>query len=181
MIPAGSYTLGPEQATLTVRTGKGGAAAKAGHNLLIEVTSWSAALDVAGDPAKSSLTLSADARSLKVRDGTGGIQALGEDDKIGITKTIHEDVLKGGSIQFRSTSVTPSPNGGPIAVSGELELLGRSAPLSFELEVDDGGHVAATATVKQTDWGIKPYSTLFGTLKVLDEVVITVDGTLPSG
>ena len=44
MISAGSYTLGPEQATLTVRTGKGGAAAKAGHNLQIEVTSWSAAL-----------------------------------------------------------------------------------------------------------------------------------------
>jgi polyisoprenoid-binding protein YceI len=178
MIPAGSYTLGPAQATLTVRTRKGGAAAKAGHNLLIEVTAWSAALDVADDPAQSSLTLSADARSLKVLDGTGGIQALGEDDKAGITQTIHDEVLKGGSIQFRSTSVTPSPNGGPVAVSGELELLGRSAPLSFELRVDDG-HIAAAATVKQTDWGIKPYSALFGTLKVLDEVVIEVDGTLP--
>ncbi len=102
MIPAGSYTLGPEHATLTVRTGKGGAAAKAGHNLTIEVTSWSAAFEVADDPARSSLTLSADARSLRVVDGTGGIQALGEDDKVGITKTIDEDVLKGGSIQFRS-------------------------------------------------------------------------------
>jgi polyisoprenoid-binding protein YceI len=178
MIPMGSYTLGPEHATLTVRTRKGGAAAKAGHNLLIEVTSWSAALDVADDPAQSSLTLSADARSLKVLDGTGGIQALGEDDKAGITQTIHDEVLKGGSIQFRSSSVTPGPNGGPIAVGGELELLGRSAPLSFELRTD-GDHIGATATVKQTDWGIKPYSALFGTLKVLDEVVIEVDGTLP--
>src|ERR1700722_16844336 len=117
MIAAGSYTLGPEQATLTVRTGKGGAAARAGHNLVIEVTSWSAALEVTDDPEQSSLTLSADARSLQVRDGTGGIQALGEDDKAGITKTIDEDVLKGGSIQFLSRSVTPSPNGGPITVS----------------------------------------------------------------
>jgi len=177
-IPAGSYTLGPEQATLTVRTGKGGAAAKAGHNLSIEVTSWSAELEVADDPAQSSLTLNADSRSLIVVDGTGGIQALGEDDKVGIAKTIDDDVLKGGTIQFRSTSVTPSPNGGPIGVSGELELLGRSAPLSFELRADDGGHIAGTATIKQTDWGIKPYSALFGTLKVLDEVVIEVDGTL---
>jgi hypothetical protein len=180
MIPAGSYTLGPEQATLTVRTGKGGAAAKAGHNLLIEVTSWSAGLEVADDSAQSSLTLSADARSLKVRDGTGGIQALGEDDKAGISKTIDEDVLKGGSIEFRSSSVTPSPDGGPITVSGELELLGRSAPLSFELQADEGGHIAGTATLKQTDHGIKPYSALFGTLKVLDELVIAVDGTLPT-
>ena len=180
MIPAGSYTLGPEQATLTVRTGKGGAAAKAGHNLLIEVTSWSAALKVADDPAQSSLTLSADARSLKVRDGTGGIQALGEDDKAGITKTIDEDVLKGGSIEFRSSSVAPGPNGDPITVSGELELLGRSAPLSFDLQADEGGHITGSATLKQSDHGIKPYSALFGTLKVLDELVITVDGTLPT-
>jgi polyisoprenoid-binding protein YceI len=179
MIPAGSYTLGPEQATLTVRTGKGGAAAKAGHNLTIEVTSWTAALEVADDPSQSSLTLSADARSLQVVDGTGGIQALGEDDKAGITKTIDEDVLKGGSIQFRSSSVTPSPDGGPITISGELELLGRSAPLSFELQAD-GGHIAGTARLKQTDHGIKPYSALFGTLKVLDEVDIEVDGTLPT-
>src|ERR1700722_16211388 len=117
MISVGSYTLGPEQATLTVRTGKGGAAAKAGHNLLIEVTSWSAALEIADDPTSSTLTLSADARSLQVRGGAGGIQALGEDDKAGITKTIDDDVLKGGSIRFRSSSVTPSPNGGPITVS----------------------------------------------------------------
>jgi polyisoprenoid-binding protein YceI len=179
MIPAGSYTLGPEQATLTVRTGKGGAAAKAGHNLTIEVTSWRAALEVADEPTQSSLTLSADARSLRVVHGTGGIQALGDDDKDGITKTIDEEVLKGGSIQFRSSSVTPGPDGGPITISGELELLGRSAPLSFELQAD-GGHLTGTARLKQTDHGIKPYSALFGTLKVLDEVEIEVDGTLPT-
>jgi YceI-like domain len=179
MIEAGTYTLGPEQATLTVRTGKSGAASKAGHNLVIEVTAWSAVLVVAADPARSSLTLSAEARSLKVVDGTGGIQSLGDDDKAGITKTIDGDVLQGGSIEFRSSSVTPSPNGGPIVVRGELELLGRGAPLAFELDVDDGGHLAGTATLKQTDHGIKPYSALFGTLKVLDELVIAVDGTLP--
>jgi polyisoprenoid-binding protein YceI len=179
MIQAGSYTLGPEQATLTVRTGKGGAAAKAGHNLVIEVAAWRAVLEIADDPAQSSLTLSAEARSLTVIDGTGGIQSLGNDDKAGITKTIDEDVLKGGSIEFRSSSVTPGPSGGPIAISGELDLLGNRAPLTFELQADDDGHIAGTATLKQTDHGIKPYSALFGTLKVLDELVIAVEGSLP--
>ena len=37
--------LGPENGTLTVRTGRGGAAAKAGHDLVIEVERWSATLD----------------------------------------------------------------------------------------------------------------------------------------
>ena len=179
-IPAGTYRLGPEHAKLMVRTGKGGAAAKAGHNLSIHVTSWSAELEIADDPTRSSLALDADSRSLIVVDGTGGIQALGQDDKVGISKTIDDEVLKGGTIQFRSTAVTPSPSGGPIVVTGELELLGRKAPLSFELQADDDGHITGTATIKQTDWGIKPYSALFGTLKVLDEVAITVDGALPA-
>ena len=39
-IPPGHYTIGPGDGTLTVRTGKSGAASKAGHNLVIEVTSW---------------------------------------------------------------------------------------------------------------------------------------------
>jgi polyisoprenoid-binding protein YceI len=76
--------------------------------------------------------------------------------------------------------VTPSANGGLINVAGELELLGKRAPLSFELQAEGGGRIAGSATVKQTDWGIKPYSALFGTLKVLDELVVSIDGTLPT-
>ena len=34
------------------------------------------------------------------------------------------------------------------------------------------------ATVRQTDLGLKPYSILFGTLKVADEVRITIDADL---
>ena len=54
--------LGPDNGTLTVRTGRGGAAAKAGHDLLIEVERWSATLDDA------SIELTADAGSLRVLD-----------------------------------------------------------------------------------------------------------------
>jgi hypothetical protein len=31
----------------------------------------------------------------------------------------------------------------------------------------------------QSSFGIKPYSILFGTLKLADEIQVTVDGTLP--
>jgi hypothetical protein len=163
-------SLGPENGTLTVRTGKGGAAAKAGHNLVIEVTRWQGTL------TPETVALTADARSLRVRSGSGGISPLGDEEKAGISQTIDEEVLEGGSISYRSSAVSERPGG--YDVEGELELLGVRAPLSFALSLD-GDHLTGSAQVKQTDWRIKPYSALFGTLKVADVVEVSIDATLP--
>jgi polyisoprenoid-binding protein YceI len=175
-IEPGTYALGPESGSLTVRTGKGGAAARAGHNLLIEVGAWGATVQLDADPAQSVLELTADSRSLRVLDGTGGMTSLGDDDKSGITQTIDDEVLKGTAIVFRSTSVQSSDDG-HLRVEGDLELAGGINPVAFELELDDD-HVRGTATVRQTAWGMKPYSALFGTLKVADEVEVSIDARL---
>lgn len=159
-------TFGPENATLTVRTKRTGAASKAGHDLLFEVTSWSATLDQDADPA---LTLTADSGSLRVLEGSGGIQALGDDDKAGIEQTIEDEVLMGTPIEFRSTAVEGR------GLEGELELAGQRHPISFELAGDEDGRLTGSATFKQSDWGMKPYSALFGTLKVVDEVEVAFE------
>jgi polyisoprenoid-binding protein YceI len=177
-IEPGTYALGPESGALTVRTGKGGAAARAGHNLLIEVGAWGATVQLDADPAQSVLELTADSRSLRVLEGTGGMTSLGDDDKSGITQTIDDEVLKGTAIVFRSTSVQSS-DGGRLRVEGDLELAGGINPVAFELELDDD-RVRGTATVRQTAWGMKPYSALFGTLKVADEVEVSIDARLTS-
>jgi hypothetical protein len=169
------HKFGPDNASLTVRTGRTGAAAKAGHDLLIEVCSWEATLDVDAEPA---LVLTADSRSFRVLDGTGGIQALGEDDKASVVETIEKEVMKGAPIAFRSTKVRRDGNGSGLTVEGELELTGKRAPARFELAVDGDGRLSGAATVKQTDWGIKPYTTLFGTLKVADEVQVAIEAKL---
>jgi hypothetical protein len=163
------YVFGPDTGKLEVHTRKSGAAAKAGHNLRIEVTTWNATLDL-DEPG--SLTLSADSRSLRVIEGTGGVMPLGDDEKAAIPQTIDEEILEGKPIKFRSTHVARS--GSSVDVEGELELDGARAPVSFGLTVDDG-HLTGSAKLKQTDFGIKPYSALFGTLKVADEVEVTVD------
>jgi polyisoprenoid-binding protein YceI len=178
-LPARTHTLGPDDAKLTVRTGRKGAAAKAGHDLLIEVTAWQATLDVAQDPAQTTLTLSADARSFQVLDGTGGVQKLGDDDKAKIKQSIDDDVLKGCTIEFRSRSAEPSADG-RMTVSGDLELFGDQRPVAFELAIAEDGRLTGAATVKHSDWGVKPYSAMFGALKVADEVRIEVDGRVPS-
>ena len=180
-ISVGTYTLGPDIATLTVKTGKTGAASKAGHNLVIEVTAWSATLTVGAEPADTAIELTADSRSLRVVDGSGGMTALGDDDKASIKQSIDDEVLEGMPIAFRSTAVSAGEAAGRLHVEGDLELHGRHHPIAFELTLGDDGTVAGSATVKQSDWGMKPYSTLFGTLKVVDEVEVLVSATLQRG
>jgi YceI-like domain len=164
-----AQNFGPENARLTIRTGRKGAASKAGHDLLIEVGSWQATLDPDGQPA---LTLTADSRSFRVLEGTGGVKGLDDDDKANIAQTIDDEVLKGRAIAFRSDQVERRPDG--LGVNGELTLGDRSAPVAFDLALGNG-RLTGAATVKQTDFGIKPYTALFGALKVADEVRVAIE------
>jgi polyisoprenoid-binding protein YceI len=64
-------------------------------------------------------------------------------------------------------------------VNGELTLLGTTRPLSIDVAVGEDGALKTEAVVRQTDFGMKPYSTLFGALKVVDEVTIGFEARLP--
>ena len=166
-----TYTLGPEDGILAVRTSRTGAVAKAGHDLLIHVTEWNATLDTDA----SSVTLDADATSLRVREGTGGIKPLGEDDHANIETTIDDEVLLRRTISFRSTRVEPTDGG--LRVEGDLTLVDHTRPIAFDLTLV-GERVTGAAVVRQTEWGMKPYTALFGALKVADEVRVEIDAKL---
>jgi superoxide dismutase, Fe-Mn family len=158
-----------------VRTGRTGAAAKAGHDLLIHVIGWEATLEV-GD--QTSIVLEVDPTSLRVREGTGGMQPLGYEDKSNIEQTIDDEVLLRKGIEFRSTSVKSAD--GRISVEGELTLVGETRPIAFDLAVGEAGKLSGSVVVTQSDWGMTPYSGLFGALKVADDVEVAIDAILPS-
>ena len=139
---------GPDNAELTIHTKRGGAAAKAGHDLTILVERWNASYE------DDELVFEADSRSLRVFEGSGGITSLGDDEKAAISQTIDEEVLKGTPITYRD---------------GQLTLNGVSRPITFTFDGQEG-----RAEIKQTDFKIKPYSALFGTLKVADVVEVKV-------
>ena len=172
MIEPGTHRFGPSNATLSVQTRRGGAAAKAGHDLLLHVTAWEGTLTVGEDGAPSAAELTADATSLRVQKGTGGMKGLDDSDKANIHQTIDDEVLRRRDIVFRSTAV----DGG--RVEGELTLAGQTRPLALDVAISDDGAVSATVTITQSDWGMKPYSALFGTLKVLDDVEVALEGHL---
>jgi polyisoprenoid-binding protein YceI len=115
---------------------------------------------------------------MRVIEGTGGMQSLDDDDRANIAQTIDDEVLRKQQITFRSTRVAPAGDGG-LHVEGDLTLLGQTRPLAFDVSVSDDGAVAALAVVRQTDFGMKPYSALFGALKVADEVRVSLSATLP--
>jgi hypothetical protein len=171
-----TYRLGPDDGTLSVRTKRTGAAAKAGHNLLIEVTSWDATIELGKE---TSIVLEADGGSLRVLEGSGGMQALQDEDRENIDQTIDDDVLQGEPVTFRSTGVKPTGGGAGLSVHGELTLLGTTRPLAFDVNVTGEGGLRGVAVVKQTDWGMKPYTGLFGALKVVDDVEVELDAVLP--
>jgi polyisoprenoid-binding protein YceI len=174
----GTYSLGPGSGVLSIRTTRQGAASKAGHDLQIEVGSWEAEFKLGDSPEQSAITLAADSRSVRVIEGTGGIKSLSEGDKEDIHTTIHKEVLKGTAIEFRSTEIRDAPGGAGWSVTGQLDLNGKQAPVRFDLALADDGRVTGSATVKQTDFAMKPYSALFGALKVADEVTVAIDAKL---
>jgi polyisoprenoid-binding protein YceI len=95
-----------------------------------------------------------------------------------IRQTIDDEVLMREKIEFRSTRVQGAGDGDRLAVDGELTILGRTNPISFELDVGEDGALGASAVITQSAWGIKRYSGLFGALKVHDDVEVALEGHL---
>jgi len=179
-LPTGTHSLGPENASLEVRTYREGVAAKVGHDLIIDVTRWEGTVEVADEPAGWSIELKADPRSLEVREGLRGVKPLTDKDRAEIRGNIDEKILGGHPVEFRSSGMRPADDGGRLTVEGDLTMAGSTRPVTADLSVEDG-RISGTIPLTQSDWGIKPYRGLMGALKVRDEIEVVVAATLASG
>jgi polyisoprenoid-binding protein YceI len=179
-LSAGTHRFGPDNASLQVKTYREGVAAKAGHDLIIEVTRWDATLEVGDEPAGWTIELNADPRSLEVREGLRGLKPLTDKDRVEIRKNIDTKVLGSEPIRFRASDVRLLEEDRRLTIEGELSMAGSARPLTAQLTVDDGGAVSGTIPLTQSAWGIKPYRGLMGALKVRDEVEVVIAADLPS-
>ena len=168
---SGNFRLGPDTGRVVIKTGRAGLAARAGHDLTIEVTRWSAQVEVPAesDGGESAATVSAelDLGSLEVRDGTGGAMPLTDRDRREIKKQMG-GILRGGTATFASSRIIPDPP----AIEGTVTLNGTSQPARLQLTESGSGRYRGSATLAQTGFGIKPYTGFFGALKLKDEVVV---------
>lgn len=180
-IRAGTHRIGPDSGRLEIRTYRDGVAARVGHDLVMEVTRWSAVLEVGAGGVPSAIGVDADGGSLEVREGVGGVKPLSDRDRLEIRRNIDEKVLRGAPIAFRSEAVALARGGGVVAVRGALAIGDATRPLEAELLLSDDGRVTATIRLTQSAWGITPYRGLMGTLRVRDEVDVVIGIRLPAG
>ncbi|PZG89555.1 YceI family protein [Streptomyces sp. NTH33] len=182
----GTHRLGPSAGRLLIRTGRAGLGRRAGHDLTLEATRWSGEAVVAvGEPGRSSVSVTVEAGSLEVREGTGGLKALTDADRADIKRTLSGrgllDTSEHPTIVFRSTGVTGTPQS--FEITGDLTVKGRTRPVTVHGEEDDRGTVRGWATVTQSHWGIKPYTAFLGALRLADDVRVEfeVTGLEPAG
>jgi polyisoprenoid-binding protein YceI len=172
----GTHKVGPESGRLLVRTGRTGMGRRAGHDLTLEAGRWEGTAEVVpADPTASFVTVSVDAGSLEVREGTGGIKPLTGGDRAEIESTIRDKILhtdRHPHITFRSSRVTGTP--AEFTIEGDLTIRDVTRPVSVRAAVA-GDRLRGGVTIAQSEWGIKPYSAFFGALRLADEVEIAFD------
>ena len=88
--------------------------------------------------------------------------------------------IRGGWNTGNLVNRSPQKPAGGGAIDGTLTLHGQSRPLRLQVTRTGDGQYRATATVTQSQFGIKPYSGMFGALKLRDAVDIEVTVTLPA-
>ena len=175
----GTHELGPGDGRVLVKTGREGLAARAGHDLTLEITRWSARVTVpdsaSGGIAAATLTAELDLGSLAVREGSGGAKALTDRDRRDIEGQARKALGSAAKASYASAKVVPSSSSGTPAngaIEGTLTLNGKSQPVRLQVISPVPGQYRGSATVRQTDFGITPYSGLFGTLKLKNEITI---------
>ena len=164
-----SRTIDAEHSGLKVRVFKTGFFSAFAHNHEIDAPIAQGAVDTS---EHASVVLSADARKLRV-----GAPEVSEKDRSDIQKTmLGPEVLDSEhfpEIVFKSTAV--DPNGADRwTVRGELKLHGQTRPVAVDVSYR-AGHYTGQATLKQTEFGMKPVSIAGGTVKVKDEVRVEFD------
>jgi polyisoprenoid-binding protein YceI len=157
-----------------VYTFREGVAAGVGHDLVIEITGWSADITV-GDDDSAQVEATIELNTLVVRKGTGGVKPLSDRDRREIAHTARGllDTDHHGQATFTSDKVVRDGTGG--TVEGTLSLRGVTKPITLKVTDGDADHYTATGELRQSDFGIKKYTAIFGALKLADRVEIGVE------
>ena len=185
-IPAGAkaFDIDPRRSIVTIRVYRSGPMAKLGHNHVItsaeeEGVAWRGAR-----PADSGFELKIPVSSLVVDDPAARV-AAGADFEGSVPESAREGTQKNllraevlDAAQFPDVTVRAGGLGGnwqdPVALADvTLKGVTRRIEVPFDL-ADAGGTLTARGTfrLRQTEFGMVPFSVAGGAIQVADEVVL---------
>lgn len=151
------------------------------HDHHFEVTEWRATASVPGsDAAAARVEVVLSARSLRDRQGK-----LSDADRKKVDgQAAGPEVLDAEhhpTVEFRSERIELEPESSPDrargALHGTLTLRGKSGPATVSFEAERAGagwRARGTSKVKQSAFGIEPFSGFGGTVGVKDELEIEI-------
>lgn len=163
--------LSAPHGSLVLRTGVEGRAARMGHSLELAIDAWEAAVELLdGEPVR--VRFRCVLSSMRVSSATGGVLPVTELDR----RTIVRNALRtlGADqhpyVEFEG-DIAPAEGG--YELTGTLTIAGAARPFSCTAATSHSEGqwgVVVDSSVRQSDFGITPYSQMLGALRVADEV-----------
>src|SRR6266849_11100971 len=149
-LSAQQHNIDTQKSTLAIHVGKTGIFSGLGHEHEVRAPIQSGTADTGSHPA---VEVHVDARALRVID-----KVASEKERAEVQKTmLGPEVLdseRHQEIVFKSTGAEPAGQG-RWTLRGNLMLRGQTRPVTVQVTLKDGRYTG-TASVKQTDFGIKP-------------------------
>jgi polyisoprenoid-binding protein YceI len=182
---ADDYRISPEASEIVARVFKGGVAAGLAHDHVIRASQLSGEIHLdAKNPERSMVRVEIPVRSLvadepAVRRKYRVEKELDSEDRAEIQSTmLGEDQLDAAKyplIRFESKEVRAEGRG-RFVITGELLVHGHSRTIQVPVEAHTApGRIEARGSfaIKQTDFGIEPFSVALGGIRNKDEVKIS--------
>ena len=164
------YQIAPTPGThLTLEVFKSGLWSGRKHSFTFDRFKGSLSYD-AQAPERSQVRFTVDAKSIALHDAW-----VSEKDRPKIVKFALDDMLQADrhpELEFSSTRITAA-GPGRFQVLGSLTMRGVAKPVTVDVTLKPDLTVEGTATLKMTDWGMKPPSAALGTIGTRDEMKVS--------
>ena len=171
------YTIDLSQSSVTATLMQEGFISRRYPNHRVEVKNFDGRIEVSQkDETQIAVEVEAEAKSL-----TNADEGMTDFERREFHNVLNNDVLESGkfpTIKFVSTSISDASKSGEarkFTLNGDLTLRDATKPVSFPVTVmisKDRLRATGEAELKQSDFGIKPYSGKLGLIKIGDVIKI---------
>jgi polyisoprenoid-binding protein YceI len=163
------YQLGPAPGNrLSLEVYKSGLWNGRKHSFTFERYQGSLLYD-AEAPQNSQVRFTVEAASIALHDTWVGEKDRAKIVKFALTNMLHADRYP--QLEFTSTRIALA-GVGHFEVQGALNMAGVSKPVGVQVTLGDDLSIQGSATLKMTDWGMKPPSAALGAIGTRDEMSV---------